>query len=101
MDWPHEPDGEEGSEGGRKYGMAILAKKVDENEDFPLDIAEFTERVGEDPIRINHDKVVPARDILDLVDEESVEDMTSLHRAVGEAMRAGGFWDYHPVERTA
>ena len=97
MDWPHDPDGEAGSEAGRKYGMAILAKKLDEAEDFPLDFAEFAERVGDDPIRINHDRVVPAGEILARVDVETAEDMESFHRAVGRAMRGGGFWDYHPV----
>jgi len=101
MDWPHDPDGEEGSEGGRKYGLAILAKKVDEDEDFPLDFDEFEERVGADPIRINHAKVVAASDILAHVDVDSVDDMTAMHRALGRAMRAGGLWDYHPVEEPA
>ena len=101
MDWPHDPDGEEGSEGGRKYGLAIFAKKVDEDEDFPLEFDEFAEAVGEDPIRINHAKVVAASDVLANVDVEGVDDMTEFHRALGRAMRAGGFWDYHPVERSA
>jgi hypothetical protein len=101
MDWPYDPDGDEGSEGGRKYGLAIFAKKVDEDEDFPLDFDEFEERVGDDPIRINHAKVVAAADILSHVDVETVEEMTAFHRAIGRAMRAGGFWDYHPVERSA
>jgi len=101
MDWPHDPDGEEGSEGGRKYGMAIFAKKVDEDEDFPLDFDAFAERVGDDPIRINYGRVVPARDILEHVDVETAEDMTAFHRAIGRAMRDGGFWDYHPVEESA
>ena len=98
MDWPHDPDGEDGSEGGRKYGHAVFAKKVDEDEDFPLDFAEFGERVGDDPIRINVEEVVAAGDVLDHVDEETAEDMTAFHRALGRALRAGGFWVYHPVE---
>ena len=101
MDWPYDPDGDEGSEGGRKYGLAIFAKKVDEDEDFPLDFDEFDERVGDEPIRINHAKVVAASDILSHVDVETAEDMTDFHRAIGRAMRAGNFWDYHPVERSA
>ena len=44
-DWPHDPDGEEGSEGGRKYGMAIVAKSlhddllgmIREHDDLDLD----------------------------------------------------------------
>ena len=101
MDWPHDPDGEEGSEGGRKYGMAVFAKKVDEEEDFPLSFAEFAERVGGDPIRINYATVVAAGDILEHVDVESVEDMTEFHRAIGRAMRAGGYWDYEAVGQSA
>lgn len=94
-DWPHDPDGEEGSEGMRKYGMAILAKKVDD-EDFPLSFEAYAERVGDDPIRINHDHVVAAREILDHVDVETVEDKESFNRAIGRAMRAGDFWTYAP-----
>jgi len=56
-DWPHDPDGDEGSEGRRKYGQAIIAKKIDEDEDFPLDLDEFTEEYGDDPIRIDHKAV--------------------------------------------
>lgn len=96
MDWPHDPDGEEGSEGRRKYGMAILAKKVDE-EDFPLSLREFAGAHGDDPIRINYQRVVPARDILEHVDRDEVESIVEFHRAIGRAMRAGDFWDYHPV----
>ena len=97
MEWPHDPDGEEGSEEGRKYGMAIFAKKVDEDEDFPLSIAEFANEIGDHPIRINYEKVVPAREILDHVDVLTVDNIVELHQAIGRAMRKGGFWDYHPV----
>ncbi len=97
MDWPHDPDGEEGSEGMRTYGMAIFAKKVDEEEDFPLRFEEFLAEYGDDPIRINSAKVVPAREILDRVDTEEVPDIVEFHRAIGRAMREGGLWDYHPV----
>ena len=41
MDWPHDPDGDEGSEGRRKYGHAVLAKKIDEEADFPFTAAEY------------------------------------------------------------
>jgi hypothetical protein len=99
MDWPHDPDGEEGSEGGRTYGMAILAKKVEEDEDFPLSFEEFEEEFGDHPIRINHERVVPARDILEHVDVEAVEDKLAFNRAIGRAMRAGEFWDYVPDEQ--
>jgi len=96
-DWPHDPDGTEGSEGMRKYGMAIVAKKVDEEEDFPLDRDEFVEAHGDDPIRINYQRVVPMRDVFEYVDQTEFESILDLHRSVGAAMRAGGFWDYHPV----
>ncbi len=96
MDWPHDPDGEEGSEGRRKYDMATFAKKVDEAEDFPLSFEEFAEEHGDDPIRVNHRTVVPASDILDHVDVEEVDSIVEFHRAIGRAMRSGEFWEYHP-----
>jgi hypothetical protein len=96
MDWPHDPDGEEGSEGRRKYDMAIIAKKVDEHEDFPLDRDEFVAEHGDDPIRINYERVVPMSEIFEYVEPESFETMVDMHKAVGAAMRAGEFWDYHP-----
>jgi len=98
MDWPHDPDGEEGSEGGRKYGMAILAKKVEE-EDFPLTAGEFEAEFGDHPVRINHERVVPAREIVEHVDVEEFEDKLSFNRAIGRAMRAGEFWNYVPGEQ--
>ncbi len=94
MEWPHGPDGEAGSEGKRLYGHAILAKKLDEDEDFPLSIETFAEEVGHHPIRIDHERVVPAAEILDAVEEDEVEDIVSFHRAVGRAMRATGNWSY-------
>ena len=96
MDWPHEPDGEEGSEGRRKYGMAILAKKVDEDEDFPLERDEFVEEHSDEPIRINYQKVVSVDDIFEHVEEDEYETITDFHKAVGKGMRDGGFWDYKP-----
>ncbi|MCU4740327.1 DUF5785 family protein [Halobacteria archaeon AArc-m2/3/4] len=97
MDWPHDPDGEEGSEGMRKYGMAVIAKKVDEDGDFPLSREEFVAEYGDDPIRLNYDKVVSLREIFEGVDAEEFETIVDMHKEVGKAMRAGGFWDYHPV----
>jgi hypothetical protein len=96
MDWPHDPDGDEGSEGKRKYDMAILAKKVDEEADFPLSKEPFLEDHGDEPIRINHRRVVSVDDIFEHVDVEEYEDIVAFHRAVGDAMRAGDFWEYHP-----
>jgi hypothetical protein len=97
-DWPHDPDGEEGSEGMRKYGMAILAKKLDEEEDFPLSKADFLEDYADDPVRLNHRRVVSVEEIFDHVDGEEFEDIQAFHRAVGAAMRSGGFWEYTPAD---
>jgi len=96
MEWPHDPDGEEGSEGRRKYGMAIVAKKVDDEDDFPLSIEAFVAERGAEPVRLNHRRVVSVADVFEHVEPETVEDVVAFHRAVGEAMRAGGFWEYHP-----
>ena len=96
-DWPHDPDGEEGSEGMRKYGMAVVAKKVDEDGDFPLDREEFVAEYGDHPIRINYDRVVSLGDIFEHVDETEFETIVDMHTAVGRAIREGGFWDYHPA----
>ncbi len=97
MDWPHDPDGEEGSEGMRKYDMAIIAKKVDEEEDFPLERDAFVDEYGDDPIRINHQTVVALRDIFEYVEPAEFETIVDMHKAVGNAMREGEFWEYHPV----
>ena len=96
MDWPHDPDDEKGSEGMRKYGMAILAKKLDDEADFPLDVDEFVEEHADEPIRLNHRRVVSVADVFEHVEEDEFEDIVSFHKGVGRAMRAGGFWEYHP-----
>lgn len=96
MDWPHDPDGEEGSEGGRKYDMAVIAKKVDEDDDFPLDRDEFVAEHGDEPIRINHRRVVALADIFEHVEPDEFETIVDMHKAVGDAMRSGDFWEYHP-----
>jgi hypothetical protein len=97
-DWPHDPDGEEGSEGKRKYGMAILAKKLDEDEDFPLSRSAFVEAHGDEPVRLNHRRVVSVADVFEHVDREEFSDITDFHKAVGRAMREGGFWEYTPAD---
>jgi hypothetical protein len=94
MDWPHDPDGEEGSEGGRKYGHAVIAKKVDEDEDFPLDVAAFVDQHGDDPVRIDHETVVSVRDVFEGVDAQQFSDFVEMHQALGEAMRTNGYWFY-------
>ena len=95
-DWPFDPDGEKGSEGMRKFDMRIIADKVDEEEDFPMNRDEFVEEHGDDPIRINHERVVAMREIFEYVEPEEFETMVDMHKAVGNAMRAGDFWEYHP-----
>lgn len=97
MDWPHDPDDEDGSEGMRKYGMAIIAKKVDEEGDFPLSAEEFVAEHGDEPIRINYQRVVSLREIFEGVDAEEFETIVDMHKEVGKAIREGGYWDYHPV----
>jgi len=69
-EWPHDPDGEQGSEGRRKYGMAVLAKKLDEEKDFPLSRAEYVAEYGDDPVRLNHERVVSVADIFEYVDRD-------------------------------
>lgn len=91
MDWPHDPDGDEGSEGMRKFGLAVFAKKLSEDE-FPLVVSEFIEEVGDHPIRIDYERVVPAREILGAVGDAEVESMMEFHREVGKAMRENGYW---------
>jgi hypothetical protein len=100
MDWPHDPDGEQGSEGMRKYGQAILAKKIDEDEDFPLATEEFVAEHGEEPIRIDHERVVSVAELFENVDREEFSDFPTFHTAVGTAMRAAGFWNYDPETET-
>jgi len=94
MDWPHDPDGDEGSEGRRKYGQAVLAKKVDEAEDFPLSAAEFVESYGDHPVRIDYERVVSVADIFEHVNADTFEDFPEFHRATGRAMRDAGYWPY-------
>jgi hypothetical protein len=95
MDWPHDPDGEAGSEGRRKYGHAILAKKVDEEADFPLSAAEYAEEYGDHPVRIDYETVVSVSDVFAGVDDDAVfEDFPEFHRAVGRALREADYWPY-------
>jgi hypothetical protein len=101
MDWPHDPDGEQGSEGRRKYGHAVVAKKVDESEDFPLSKAAFVEEYGDDPVRLTDEEVVSVADIFEHVREEEFEDFVEFHRAVGRAMRRAGHWTYEGAEAFA
>jgi hypothetical protein len=99
MDWPHDPDGEQGSEGGRQYGHAVIAKKVDEEADFPLDRESFLEEYGADPVRLDYETVVSVADIFEYVEEDSFSDIVDMHQALGRAMRRGDFWFYEGAEQ--
>ena len=101
MDWPHDPDGEKGSEGMRKYGHAVVAKKIDEEEDFPLTTAEFVNEYGDHPVRIDHETVVPLEDLFENVDETEFGDFVEFHQALGETMREDGYWSYEGSEQFA
>ncbi|MFB6126068.1 MAG: DUF5785 family protein [Halolamina sp.] len=100
-DWPHDPDGERGSEGMRKYGHAVLAKKIDEAEDFPLSAAEYVDSYGDHPVRISHDQVVSVADIFDHVEAEEFADFVEFHQELGRVMRENGFWSYEGAEEYA
>ena len=92
MDWPHDPDGEEGSEGRRKYGHAVLAKKIDEESDFPLSADEYVEQYGDHPVRIDYETVVSVEEIFEHVDQAEFEDFPDFHKALGRALRSAGYW---------
>ncbi|AEN05299.1 DUF5785 family protein [Halolamina sp.] len=98
-DWPHDPDGEEGSEGKRKYGHAVLAKKIDDEEDFPLAAADYVEEYGDHPVRISYEQVVSVEEIFENVEQESFADFVEFHQALGETMRASGYWFYEGPEQ--
>ena len=94
MDWPHDPDGEEGSEGRRKYGHAVLAKKIDEAEDFPLTTEEYVDAYGDHPVRIDYERVVSVEDIFEHVEEDEFSDFPEFHKALGRALREADYWPY-------
>ncbi|MFW5965781.1 MAG: DUF5785 family protein [Halodesulfurarchaeum sp.] len=96
-EWPIDPDGENGSQGGRRYDMAILSR-FEPKSAFPMTKAAFLEAHGEKPIRINHETVVSVADLFAALEVDSFESKTEFHRAVGDAMRAGSRWTYHATE---
>lgn len=96
-DWPHDPDGDEGSEGMRQFDMAVLSKMAGKDE-FPIDTETFLEEYGDWPVRINHETVVSVDEIFDGVEAESFETKQDFHRAVGKAMRARDMWDFRAGE---
>jgi len=99
-DWPHDPDSEEGSDGRRKYGLRILVDKIEDDE-FPITTAEYAERFGDHPVRIDYETVVSVDDVLDHVEEEEFETLQAFNRGVARAMRRGGYWtiDLEEVSR--
>lgn len=94
-DWPHDPDGEKGSEGMRNFDMAIISKMTPE-EDFPLEKDAFVEEYGDWPVRMNFETVVSVADIFEHVEADSFEDKLALWKAVGKAIREAGLWEYMP-----
>lgn len=95
MEWPHAPDGAQASERQRKYGHAVLVKKLDEDEGVPVTAGEYAERFGDHPVRLDHERVVSVADILEQIDNETVfQGFPAFHRAVGEAMREADDWPY-------
>ena len=100
-DWPHDPDGERGSEGMRKYGHAVLAKKIDEAEDFPLSAAAYVDEYGDHPVRISHDRVVSVAEVFEHVEVEEFDDFVEFHRELGRVMRDHDVWFYEGAEEFA
>lgn len=95
MTWPHDPDGEQGSEGRRKYGHAVLAKKIDEDEDFPITAGEFADAYGTHPVRIDYETVISVADIFDAIDDDTeFDEFPDFHTVIGEAMRDQDYWPY-------
>jgi hypothetical protein len=72
----------------------VLAKKVDEAEDFPLSAAEYVEQYGDHPVRIDYETVVSVEEIFEHVDESEFADFPEFHEAVGEALREADYWPY-------
>ena len=98
MEWSHDPDGEQGSEGRRKYGHAVIAKKVNEDEDFPLDCDAFVSEYGDHPVRIDNKTVISVADVFEHVEEAEFADFIEFHQALGRAMRQGDLWSYEGAE---
>ena len=85
----------------RQYGHAVLAKKIDEEEDFPLTAADYVEQYGDHPIRIDHETVVSIEEIFEGVDVEEFADFVEFHQELGRVMRENGYWFYEGAEEFA
>ncbi|MFW6383992.1 MAG: DUF5785 family protein [Halodesulfurarchaeum sp.] len=92
-DWPFDPDGENGSDGLRRFDMAVLSR-FEPKTAFPMDRAEFLERHGDKPVRVNYRTVKPVAELLDGIEVETFESKTAFHRAVGEAIRDRSDWEF-------
>lgn len=98
-DWPHDPDGEKGSEGRRSYGHAVLVKYVDEDEDFPLRAGDYVAAYGDYPVRLDAETVVSVSDVFEVVDPDTTyDDIVAFHKGVGRAMRQQGYWTYEGAD---
>ncbi len=93
MNWPHDPDGEEGSEGGRKYGLAILAKKL-ADEDLPVTKAAFLEAVDDHPVRLDNETIISVEDALTHMEDGPFDTREAFLTAAGDSMRTGGHWTF-------
>lgn len=91
--WPIDPDGKEGSNGGRRYDMAVLSK-FEPATAFPMTAETFLERHGEKPVRMNHRTVRSVAELFEALSVDRFETKTEFHRAVGDAIRSGGGWEY-------
>jgi len=56
------PMANRGARAGGSTG-AVLAKKINEEEDFPLSAADYVEQYGDHPIRIDYETVVSVEEI--------------------------------------
>ena len=93
-EWPIDPDGENGSNGMRRFDMAILSK-FEPKDAFPMTAEDFLERHGDKPVRVNYRRVVSVAEIFEHLGSESFETKTEFHHAVGDAIRKGDFWEFH------
>lgn len=94
-DWPVDPDGEQGSNGMRRFDMAILSK-FEPKSAFPMTTGDYLDRHASKPVRINHETIVSVETIFEHVDPDSFETKSEFHAAVGNALRKGDMWDFHP-----
>lgn len=95
-DWPIDPDGDETSEGLRKYDIAVLSKFVGDEDAFPITKDELVEKFGDYPVRVNYQETISVESILEMVGVGEFETKKAFHRAIGDAFRQKGVWTYAP-----